>query len=685
MTLARLSARGDDPDADQMFLRAVRLEPTRFDPTRALLTHLASKGSVDTLTRQLTRLAADPRWAGEPFRRVVRQTIPGLTPARAGNVLSIVRRVVEQQPGGLGWLADSYQSLGLTREADEVAAAATRSKFVTPDDWLRLALLRPAGRDVLALVRGQAPEPAFAAIAAAFTETDAGRGWTPDLSSPTARRAYTQARLALKLARLERVEAVTLLETYLGTRDVPPSDSAWAKRNLAVLLVVRGNPADRKRAMDIITSDFKPAAKSAEEKRSTAAVLTSLYRFLDGAERQIIVDRASAVLEDLFKSDGMARDGFILTQLYRAAGKHSQAVTLLNKLLQADPSNLDFLLAGLDILVEANQLPEAAGWVQRLRDMYPADFRAIAAVARYECKANRPEKALDVVKAYTRAADTTGTEVTAKLIRAAELLDELSRRPGMDLSVRRAMVDFAVKEYEMALAGRSEGVVAIAGLLAADGRVGEAFERIQKAGWIMTARSRTAAGLAALRSGRGSDRQFADVKQWLDAGRAEEPDSVALRLTEAEFYALKHDYDAAAKAYEDVLKIDPRNVVALNNLAWILSPRPEEAGKALELIARAIRETGVTAELLDTRARVRIAARQFAPAEKDLQEALRGGKTPLRLFHLALAKQSQDPPRRDEAEKAFKEATDRGLDSSAVHPDDLPVYRAMGGREKPRS
>jgi Tfp pilus assembly protein PilF len=316
--------------------------------------------------------------------------------------------------------------------------------------------------------------------------------------------------------------------------------------------------------------------------------------------------------------------------------------------------------------------------------MYRAEFRAVAAVARYECSAKRPAAAFDRVKAYIRAADATGTDLTAKLVRAAELLDELSRRPGVARTpLGREMADFAVTKYKSVLAGRAEAVVAVAGLLAADGRVDEAFAEVEKTGRTLTARTKTAAGLAALRAGGGSDAQFALTKQWLDAGRGEEPDSIALRLSEAEFYALRHDYTAAANAYEDVLRLDPRNVVALNNLAWILSPRPEDSDKALDLISRAIRETGVTAELLDTRARVRIAAKQFRPAEDDLREALKHGKTPLRLFHYALAQQGQTPPKKDEAQRAFREATERGLEPKAVHPDDLPMFRALSKAEKP--
>ena len=95
------------------------------------------------------------------------------------------------------------------------------------------------------------------------------------------------------------------------------------------------------------------------------------------------------------------------------------------------------------------------------------------------------------------------------------------------------------------------------------------------------------------------------------------------------------------------------------------------------MIDRAVAEIGVTGELLDTRARVRIAAKQFELAEKDLTEALTQEKTGLRMFHLALAKQAQTPPKKADAATAFRQAKERGLEAKGVHPADLPQFRVL--------
>jgi hypothetical protein len=112
-------------------------------------------------------------------------------------------------------------------------------------------------------------------------------------------------------------------------------------------------------------------------------------------------------------------------------------------------------------------------------------------------------------------------------------------------------------------------------------------------------------------------------------------------------------------------------------LAWILAPRPEASKQALELIDRAVAEIGLTGELLDTRGRIRIEAKQFIMAESDLQQALLQESTGLRHFHVALLKKKQSPDATREAADAFRKARAEGLEPAAIHPADLPLYRAL--------
>src|SRR5262249_42671019 len=181
--------------------------------------------------------------------------------------------------------------------------------------------------------------------------------------------------------------------------------------------------------------------------------------------------------------------------------------------------------------------------------------------------------------------------------RVAELLDELARQPNVrGTPLGRRMVDGAVERYAAMVPVRPEAVVGIAGLLGADGRGTEAFGKIEQFDRYPTKRVRASAGLAAIRSGGANDRQFTTVKGWLDACLAEDRDSITLRLNEAEFLAIRQDVTGAMAAYEAVLQREPRNVVALNNLAWLNAADPKTAERALGLLDRATREIGLTGE-----------------------------------------------------------------------------------------
>src|SRR5262249_31765669 len=146
--------------------------------------------------------------------------------------------------------------------------------------------------------------------------------------------------------------------------------------------------------------------------------------------------------------------------------------------------------------------------------------------------------------------------------------------------------------------------------------------------------------------------------------------STILLLNRAEFLALRNDTANASAAFEKVLEAQPRNVVALNNEAWLLAADSQTAEKALDLITRATRERGLTGDLLDTRARVRITLKSFKEAESDLAEAISHDPSALRWFHVALLRMSQTTPAPKEAAKAFAEAKRRGLTEKMIHPAD---------------
>ena len=172
-------------------------------------------------------------------------------------MLDLARPFAERRPGGLGWLGDAYLASGHKADAAGCFRQAVAVGAPSPDDWLRLALRQAEAGDpgaaeaTLAAAREKLPPQSFLATAVAFADGPAApKGWAPELTTPADRRAFAQARLALKLSRYQRTEAADMLEAFLRDGStVPPADAAWARRNLAMLLVIQGTTPARDRAM----------------------------------------------------------------------------------------------------------------------------------------------------------------------------------------------------------------------------------------------------------------------------------------------------------------------------------------------------------------------------------------------------------------------------------------------------
>jgi tetratricopeptide (TPR) repeat protein len=687
LAIADLKEKAGNPaEALGLTERAFVLEPTNYRTARAWIAVLARCGKEAEAQKVISDLNADPRWAGGPFRRVIAGVLPRIPAAASEKLLKACEPMVAGEPGGLGWLAHCYSIIGKSDVVESTLTAATQSPAATSDDWLRLALhfheskRLDESRKVLAAARGKVPPPAFFSAAAVFREVTGESGIVMDDMNALDRRNLVQARLSLKLSRSERTGATKVLEEYLESENLPPVDASWARRNLAMLYAINGSAGDRSRAMALLREAADGGA-GADDLRATASVLSTLARYLSGDERKTVLASATEFLQAAHKVSKSPRDLYNLSQLHRLSGNRVASRECLNALLKSDPNNVYYLTRALEELTEQKDFAAARAFADRLRALYPGEFRAIAAVARFECRAGQPDRAVALAEGYASAADVGAGDYLARSMRVAELLDELARYPeARNTAAGSRMIHGAVERYEALVPSRPEAIVAICGTLGFAGELDKAFEKIESLGRHLPVMVRAQAGLAALRSGGASDRQFDTVRAWLNEALDAEPQSVAARMALAEFLALRQDYTKASEMYEKLIEADPRNVVALNNLAWILAADPATAQRSIDLIEKATRETGLTGELLDTRARARITIKQFKQADQDLNEALIQGSTALRWFHKAVLHLSQSPAQMDMAVEAFREARRLGIDSRLIHPADLPAYRQLDDR-----
>lgn len=119
--------------------------------------------------------------------------------------------------------------------------------------------------------------------------------------------------------------------------------------------------------------------------------------------------------------------------------------------------------------------------------------------------------------------------------------------------------------------------------------------------------------------------------EWLD----QHPEDVAVRLAIAGRFGVANREGEAKDQYEEVIRIDEDNVVALNNLAWYL--RDEDSETALEYARRASTLQKDSSAVLDTLAVVEFKNKQYEQAKRSVLRALKLTPThPSMLYHKAM-------------------------------------------------
>jgi tetratricopeptide (TPR) repeat protein len=160
-----------------------------------------------------------------------------------------------------------------------------------------------------------------------------------------------------------------------------------------------------------------------------------------------------------------------------------------------------------------------------------------------------------------------------------------------------------------------------------------------------------------VRHGKPDDVQRRGIGQFIRAATEKDPRSVPLLLSWAEYLQLTGDTGGAVAAYREALRREPENVLALNNLAWMLShDRRDDAqsAEAIGFIEQAIAVAGPIDELLDTRARILFEAGRRDEGLRDMREAVSESPTAARLADYAAMLQKAG--KAEEAEQALATA-----------------------------
>jgi Tfp pilus assembly protein PilF len=117
-----------------------------------------------------------------------------------------------------------------------------------------------------------------------------------------------------------------------------------------------------------------------------------------------------------------------------------------------------------------------------------------------------------------------------------------------------------------------------------------------------------------------------------DAGQEED-----LQLAMADYWISKDRNEEAIEAYRKVIALRPNDVIALNNLATLLSEKSGFEKEALGYIDRALSVAGRQPLILDTKGVILLNAKKFDEAIQIFEIASAASNDPRLAFHLYLA------------------------------------------------
>jgi tetratricopeptide (TPR) repeat protein len=168
----------------------------------------------------------------------------------------------------------------------------------------------------------------------------------------------------------------------------------------------------------------------------------------------------------------------------------------------------------------------------------------------------------------------------------------------------------------------------------------------------------------------------ARVERWLRAAAEKDPKSSPLAAALAHVQYLQGRFEAAEAVYRKAIEANPRDTMALNNLAYLTVLRGGDAKDALRRVEAACAIAGPRPHYLHTRAVIRLKLGDTRQAIRDLTDAVAEAPSASAYFYLAQARWLEKD--RKGAEAAWRHAHEvLKLKPTDLHPLERPAYEEL--------
>ncbi|KRA33121.1 exosortase [Rhodanobacter sp. Root627] len=380
-----------------------------------------------------------------------------------------------------------------------------------------------------------------------------------------------------------------------------------------------------------------------------------------------------------------------LGRLAMVQGDKAGAIKWCKQAIDAAPKSPTAYIALMMLYSQSGQFDEAVGTATRLVEAVPDNPGALNALGAAQMNAGHASEALKPLQQAVKLAPEAPLYRTnlarAQLINkntkdAQSNLEQVIKADPGQLQAVALLASVKLQAHDLpgalslARALQAQADTKAAGfalegdLYMANKAYGDAAKAYQQGLKISYDRSLVVKTFLAL-SEDGAEKPEAVLSDWL----AKHPDDAATRMLLAQHYLTHKQNAPAAAQYEQLLKANPSDINALNNLAWVYTQQGN--GKALAIAERAYKLAPTSPSVQDTYAWALIAGDQALAALPILVKAAKAAPKAAAIhYHLAVAQART-------GDKAGARTTLESLQKSAAAFDDKQaaeiLYRELGG------
>jgi Flp pilus assembly protein TadD len=435
-----------------------------------------------------------------------------------------------------------------------------------------------------------------------------------------------------------------------------------------------GGEAEWNEALSLVSGSLTDPRE--ERLRQTLQAL--LYATRGGKKN---LEQARAIVEKLVSDpkQASAEETLLLARIYELEGKVEEAKTRLQTLVEASPNPpAGQVVAYVELLLRQEPpqdeelrktfLAETERWVKKLQTLAPDKPQSIALMARWLKNRDRSAEIEPLIEAWAAKQHSLVPKNPQSEMNFLDLLGGLY----MSLEAYPA----AERWYRKAVEQAADHYPLLARSLARQGRYEEALQLCQNAAEKDPSPLPVITAASLLLEGRPATKDFEQAEKLLGKAAENFRDRPDVLNSLAAVLILQGRMEDATTLYRRVLELQPREMLAMNNLATILAEQPDKLSEAEKLIEQAIALAGPQAGYLDVKGVILIAENKSAQAVPVLEEASSSSQAdPRFVFHLAAAYLRARKP--EKAREAFERARTLKLDQKILTPGDIKLQAEL--------